>query len=163
MNKVEEKIMAEEKKVETPKVEATKVETPKDDLANFSIEAFERKKAKKLEDETWKRAMKLERVIITCNNKNKTSYQGEIFCAKNAFIPEVKKFVPFGVPTHVPHILMSMIREKQYQTFFKKKVNGVTQTESKLIPEYNIQELPPITSEELNAIRQKQLAEGNQD
>jgi hypothetical protein len=105
--------------------------------------------------------MKLVRCTITCNNKNKTNYVGEIFSVRNAVLPEVKKMVPFGVITHIPSILLNVIKEKKYQMFKVKKLpNGITTKESYLIPEYNIQVHPPITSEELEAIKQKQLAEG---
>lgn len=144
----------------TKQVEPTETNEELERLKNLTFASADKENIEEEEKDVMKRAMKLERVIITCNNKNKTSYTGEIFCARNDFVPEVKKFVPFGVPTHVPHILMSMIREKKYQTFTKKKVNGNTITESMLINEYNIQPLDPITPEELEAIKQKQLAEG---
>lgn len=107
-----------------------------------------------------KEAFKLVRCTITSNNKNKVALRGEIFCARNAKISEIKKFVPFGVPTHVPQILFNIIQEKQYQTFRDEKVNGNTVTRTMLIPEYNIQILPPLTRDELEAIKQKQIAEG---
>ena len=119
-------------------------------------------KAKKESNQTVsKDALKLVRVMITCNNKNKSSYKGEIFSARNAAIEEVKKFVPFGVATHIPEILLNMIKEKEVQMFYKERLaNGNNVTRSRLIPEYNIQILPPITAEEFNAIKRKQLAEG---
>ena len=130
-------------------------------LSKLTFAEVDQNNAKKNANKVHREAMRLVRCIITCNNKNKTSYQGEIFCARNARIPEVKKFIPFGVPTHIPTILLNMIKEKQYQMFRKKKLpNGNVITESYLVPEYNIQELDPITPAEYEAIRQKQLAEG---
>jgi len=132
-------------------------------LRNLTFEEADKRHMESEEKSVWKKAMKLVRVQISCNNPNKTSYQGEIFSARNKFIPEVKKFVPFNVPTHVPQILLNMIKEKQLQTFVTEKLpNGMQTKRSKLVPEYSITVLSPLTSEEFNAIRQKQLAEGNQ-
>ena len=107
-----------------------------------------------------KDALKLVRCQISCNNPNKKSYQGEIFAARNSLVPEVKKFVPFNVPTHVPQILLNVIKEKQLQLFKKEKnAKGVMMTKPYLVAEYNIQELPPLTKEEFEAIKQRQLAD----
>ena len=131
-------------------------------LKHLTFEEADKKHMETEEKAVWKKAMRLVRCQISCNNPNKTSYQGEIFSARNKFIPEVKKFVPFNVPTHVPVILLNMIKEKQLQTFVTEKLpNGMQTKRSKLVPEYNIQVLAPLTPEEFNAIRQKQLAEGN--
>ena len=130
-------------------------------LAAMSFNEAEGKAVKSARAEKQKEAMRLVRCTISCNNKNKSEFSGEIFCARNKILPEVKKFVPFGVPTHVPLILLNMIKEKQYQVFRTKKLpNGQTVKEPSLIPEYNIQELPPLTQQELDAIARKQLAEG---
>ena len=132
-------------------------------LKAMTFEEADRRHIETEEKAVWKKAMKLVRCQISCNNPNKSSYQGEIFSARNKYIPEVKKFIPFNVPTHVPQILLNMIKEKNLQTFVQEKLpNGLQTRRSKLVPEYNIQILSPLTAEEFNAIRQKQLAEGNQ-
>ena len=135
----------------------------KDDswLANLTFAKADAANNKKNENIIRKEALKLTRCIITCNNPNKVSYQGEIFCARNKIVDAVKKFIPFGVKTHVPQILLNMIKEKKLQMFKKEKVNGNMITRTYLIPEYNIQELPPISPEEFESIKRKQLAEGS--
>ena len=164
---------------ETPKDEQPKDSTPTKvenknttnnvkDTSQELIEKFkkltftqaESTAAKLNSEERLKEANKLIRCVITCNNKNKSEYQGEIFSVQNAKIKEVKKFVPFGEITHVPQIMLNMIREKKYQMFKTKRENGISKTTSHLIPEYVVDILPPITREELEAIKQKQLAEG---
>ena len=130
-------------------------------LSKMTFSKVEADKAKEQAKLAEREALKLTRCIINCNNKNKTSLTGEIFCARNAKIAEVKKFIPFGVPTHVPEILLNMIREKKYQMFRKEKLpNGSQITRPFLVPEYTVDVLPPLTSSELEAIKQKQLAEG---
>lgn len=133
---------------------------PKEEKVTFaSLAAIKNAKKK----ETLERdAMKLVRCIITCNNKNKTSYSGEIFEVRNAVIPGMKKFVPFDVPTHIPQIMFNMLKERKCQIFVSKRVDGRDVNVPKEINEFNIEVLPPLTPEELEAIRQKQLAEGKQ-
>lgn len=142
---------------------STKEKTEQEEIERLSHLSFadvDSDKAHKDEATQTHEAMRLIRAIITCNNKNKTAYQGEIFCARNAVLPEVKKFIPFGVPFHIPKILLNVIKEKQYQQYRKEKRNGNVFNKAFLVPEYNIQELPPITRDELEAIKKKQLAEG---
>lgn len=129
-------------------------------LRNLTFTQAESAAAKQNAEERLKEAMKLVRCIVTCNNKNKQEYSGDIFSVQNAKLKEVKKFVPFGEITHIPQILLNMIQEKKYQMFKTKREGGVPKTTSHLINEYNIKILPPITKEELEAIKQKQLAEG---
>lgn len=131
------------------------------DLSKVTFDDLEKSRNKELSDKRTKDATKLVRCMITCNNKNKTSYKGEIFTARNAVVDEIKKFVPFGRPTHVPQILLNVIKEKQYQTFVESTLpNGMKVNKPHLINEYNIQILDPITKDELEAIKRKQLAEG---
>ena len=144
-------------------------ETPVDDsyvdpevarLSGFSFEEADKQKHKKEKDNLYKKAMKLVRVQIACNDPNKREWEGEIFTVRNASLPEVKKYVPFNVPTHVPQILLNMIKEKELQTFVSSKAaNGTVTKKSRLIPMYAIQELPPLTAQELEAIKRKQLVE----
>lgn len=142
----------------TPKKTTRK---PTIDLSRMTFADAEKVTKVKNTAEKTKEAMRLIRCIITSNNKNKTSYQGEIFTARNAFLPEVKKMVPFGVPTHVPKILFNMIKEKLYQQYRSvKHPNGMVTKTSYLTPEYNIQLLDPLTTDEFEAIKKKQLAEG---
>lgn len=141
-------------------VKEDKVTKSKEDKI-ITFESLEKELSEKTGVAQPKEAMRLVRCLITCNNKNKVNYTGEIFSVRNSVLPEVKKFVQFGSPTHIPLIIYNMLKEKQYQMFVEKRLpNGNIVKESKLIPEYNIQILPPITTEELEAIKKKQLAEG---
>ena len=137
------------------------IKDKKMDLSKVTFDELEKSHNKEVSDKRTKDALKLVRCMITCNNKNKTSYKGEIFAARNAVINEVKKFIPFGRPTHVPQILLNVIKEKQYQTFVEETLpNGMKVNKPHLINEYNIQILDPISKDELEAIKRKQLAEG---
>lgn len=135
-----------------------------DALKHLSFAKVEAEKAKEAEDTVVKRALKLIRVSISCNDPNKREWEGEIFCARNAVVSEVKKFVPFNVPTHVPQILLNMIKEKELQSFQQVTLsNGVKTKKSKLVPMYNINYLDPLTPDELDAIKRKQLVERKEE
>lgn len=141
-------------------IKEDKVTKSKEDKI-ITFESLEKELSEKTGAAQPKEAMRLVRCLITCNNKNKVNYTGEIFSVRNSVLPEIKKFVQFGSPTHIPLIIYNMLKEKQYQMFVEKRLpNSNIVKESKLIPEYNIQILPPISAEELEAIKKKQLAEG---
>ena len=129
-------------------------------LKNLTFADASAAKAKQVEKARTRDAMKLIRCTVTCNNKNKSSYQGEIFTAGNAKIHQIEKFVPFGYKTHIPQILYNVIKEKKCQMFKHEKVNGMPVTKTYLINEYNIEIHDPITKKELEAIARKQMAEG---
>ena len=149
-----------ESKNTTNSVKNTSHDALVEKLKKLTFTQAESVSAKLNAEERLREANKLIRCIVTCNNKNKSEYQGEIFSVQNAKIKEIKKFVPFGEITHIPQIVLNMIQEKKYQMFKTKRENGIPKTTPHLIAEYNVQILPPITKEELEAIKQKQLAEG---
>ena len=130
-------------------------------LKKLSFEQVETAQSTSCERVRTKEAMRLVRVQISCNNKAKAAYPGEIFSVRNAMIPEVKKFVQFNAPTHIPRILLNMLKERKCQVYKKiKDKYGNETSQAYLIPEYNIQELPPLSKGELEAIKKKQIAEG---
>ena len=150
---------SEKKPQNTPSVGVSDKELEK--LSQLTFAKLEQGHALLNEHDVLKKATKLVRCIITCNDRTKTALPGEIFSVRNANIPEQKKYIPFNVPTHVPQIILNAIREKNYTHFKKVRLPiGIESTKAEYLPAYNIQILPPLTSEEYNAIRQKQLAEG---
>ena len=129
-------------------------------LANLTFAEIDRKTNEKKARSRIKEANRLVRCIITSNDRNKNSLYGEIFCVRNAKTPDIKKMIVFGHPTHIPVMMLNMIKEKQVQMFKKeKKPDGNIITKTYLVPAYNIQELPPLTRDEFEAIRQRQLAD----
>ena len=128
----------------------------------MTFASLAKKTINKQENSVMRRAMKLIRVRISCNDTNKRNYKGEIFTVQNSVIPSIKKFVPFNVPTHVPQIMYDMIKERQLQIFYEERSStGRKIKKSRLIPEYNVDVLPPLTAKELDAIKQRQLAENS--
>ena len=111
------------------------------------------------------KALQLVRCRITCMDPAKKEYEGEIFCAGNALIGTVKKYVPYETVWHVPRIILNMIKARQYQTFYTEKLpNGLKAKRGKLVRAYAVEELPPLTPKELQELRQRQaMASGTAD
>ena len=92
-------------------------------------------------------------------NPAKKEWEGEIFTVGNAVVGSVKKYVPFNADEgwHVPYIIYEALRERQCQIFVSSKTkNGVTMRQGKMIKEYAIEVLPPLTEEELKDLAQRQ-------
>ena len=106
-------------------------------------------------------AGKLIRIRITCMNPNKKNWEGEIFSVGSAKLGTFKKFVPFDAPDgwHVPNIIYNMIKERKCSVFHTStSPSGAKTRKSKLVPEFSIEILSPLTPEELrNLTRQQAL------
>lgn len=129
---------------------------PKNEGTGISAEA-ETKEQKRLR--LLQEATKLVRIRVTCMNPAKKEWEGEIFTVGNNVVGTIKKYVPFNADEgwHVPHILYEMLKERQCQVFVSSKTkNGVTIRQGKLIKEFAIEVLPPLTEEELKDLAQRQ-------
>ena len=109
-------------------------------------------------------ALKLVRVRITCMNPAKKEWEGEIFTVANNAVGTVKRYVPFNTEDgwHIEHILLEQLRERQCQIFVTEKDSrGNKVRKGKLIREFAIEVLPPLTEEELAELAQRQaMAKG---
>lgn len=106
---------------------------------------------------TMEEATKLVRVIITPMDSSKRDYQGDVFSAGNAVVPTMTKYIPFGVEWHVPQIILNTIKEKVINRFIAKKdERGREYREYQEVRAYSIQELPPLTKEELEELAKSQ-------
>lgn len=106
-------------------------------------------------------ALKLVRIRVACMNPAKQAYEGELFCAGNRYTGMVKKYVPFNVEWHVPQIILNMLQERKCQVFARKKVKTssgvlVDAPQGKLIKEFAIEVLPPLTEAERKELAQRQ-------
>lgn len=106
---------------------------------------------------------KLVRIRLTCMNPMKKEWDGEIITAGNA-LGTYKKFIPYAAEDgwHVPNIIYQVLKERQCQVFYTDKTkNGVSVRRGKLIREFAIEVLDPLTKEELNDLAKVQaLAAG---
>lgn len=111
-----------------------------------------------------KEAEELVRIQVTCMNPNKREWEGEMFTVGNAVIGTHKKYVPFDVEWHVPRVIYNVMKERQCQVFVTKRDDRGRQVrEGKLIREFNIAVLTPLTEKELKELAQRQaMASGTQ-
>lgn len=132
------------------------------DLSSVSFAELEKDTLAERQKEQVKNANKLVHCIVTCLDPQKSKLQGEIFSVRNAQTPEIKKMIPYGVPTHVPQIILNVIKEKKFQMFVRDDRSGMkdVSNKTKLVPAYNITILNPLTKDELEGIKKRQLAEG---
>lgn len=109
-------------------------------------------------------ALKLIRVRITCMNPQKRAWEGEIFTAGNGVIGTVKKYVPFDIEWHVPKIILDQIQARQCQIFQNyRDERGRSIKRGKLIKEFNVEILPPLSEKELAELARRQAMARGQD
>ena len=112
-----------------------------------------------------KEALKLVRVRVTNMNPNKKEWEGEILTVSNAVLGTVKRFVQFNEEWHVEQIILNAMKERQCQIFPKARgPRGEQIVKSKLVNEFNIEILPPLTEKELKDLAQRQaMANGTSE
>ncbi len=106
-------------------------------------------------------AMSLKRVVVTCKDPMKASWEGEIISAGNDIIGEVKKYIPFNIDEgyHVPQIILNVLSSKKCTIFVNKKgKDGKMLKAGKQVKAYNIDYLEPLTPEELTELGRDQSA-----
>ena len=139
------------------------VEAVEDEVAETVTEVKVKKKSK---GELKKEASKLVRIRVTCMNPNKKEWEGEIFTVSNAVVGTFKKYVPFNTEEgyHVPHIIYEQLKERKCQIFQTvRDSRGNKSRKGKLINEFSIEMLPPLTSAELQELARKQAMANSVD
>ena len=100
---------------------------------------------------------KLVRIIAHNNSPLKKEWEGEIITASND-LGTWKKYIQFDVEWHVPKIIYNVLKEKKYSHFYSRKNDqGITIRKVRLLPEYNIELLEPLTNSEVKALAERQL------
>lgn len=106
----------------------------------------------------------LVRVNVGCMNPAKKEWEGEIFTVGNSVIGTHRKFVPFNTEDgyHIPAAILQVMQDRKCQIFVtrKSKNGGPDKREGKLIKEFNIEILPPLSQSELNELARRQAAAG---
>lgn len=97
-------------------------------------------------------------------NPHKREIEGEIFTVGNSMVGMVSKYVPFDTEEgwHVPQIILNAIQERQVMLLVSgKKAHGIESKTKKLVKEFNVEILPPLTQKELDELARRQaLARG---
>lgn len=94
-------------------------------------------------------------------NPAKNEWEGEIFTAGNSVVGSYSKFVPFNTDEgwHVPRIILNQIQQRQCQIFQTvKDSRGNSTRKGKLIKEFAVEILDPLTPEELAELARRQAA-----
>jgi len=105
------------------------------------------------------------RIRIQNMNPTKKDWNGEFISVGSAKLGTFKKFIPFnsGEPYHVPRIIYNEMKAKKCSQFYNVVDPRTRQKtrKSKQINEYVIEELDPLTPQELKELALKQaMAEG---
>lgn len=104
-------------------------------------------------------ANELVRIRVTCMNPMKKEYEGEIFTVSNSVVGTLKKYVPFNADDgwHVPRLIYNQLVQRQCQVFTTVKDNrGNKVRKGKLIKEFAVEVLPPLTPAEIKELAQRQ-------
>lgn len=117
----------------------------------------------KFRDDQAREELKLIRVRIACLNPNKAQLRGEIITVANKYVGTVRKFIPFGEDSdtgyHVPAILLRELRSRKFNSVKTTKGDkGQVVVNQRLVPEFSIEELEPLTQEELDKLAAVQQA-----
>ena len=108
-----------------------------------------------------KEAMKLVRVRVTCMNPYKNELEGDLFTAGNSVVGTVSRYIPFNAEDgwHIEQILYDQLKNRVFQSFYTTKDSrGNKVRKGKLVKEYAIEVLPPLTKEELAELAVRQAA-----
>jgi len=111
-------------------------------------------------------ASKLVRIRVACMNPNKKEYDGEIFTVSNSVVGTYKKYVDYNNEDgwHVPHIIYEHLKERKCQIFYTVKgPRGNKIRKGKMINEFAIEVLTPLTGEQISDLATKQAMANNLD
>jgi len=106
---------------------------------------------------------KLVRIRVTCMNPAKKNWEGEIISVGSAKIGTFKKYVPFNAEQgwHVPQIIYEELKNRKCSVFYTVKGNnGDKVRKAKLVPEFSIELLDPLSPEELKDLAKQQAMAG---
>lgn len=104
-------------------------------------------------------ASELVRVRISCMNPFKKEWEGEIITTGNSVVGTYKKYVPFNTEDgwHIPRIIYNQLLHRECQIFVTTRDSrGNSSRKGKMIKEFAIEVLPPLTPEELAELARRQ-------
>ncbi len=112
-------------------------------------------------------ATKLVRLRVTNLDPKKKDLPGEVITVANDVVGTIRKYVPFGEFTdegyHVPHIIYEMLKERKFlslRTVTNKNNPQQVKVEQRMVPEFALEVLEPLTQEELDKLAASQAAAG---
>lgn len=111
-----------------------------------------------------KEAEQLIRCRISCMNPSKTDIPGEVIRVGNKHIGSIGRFVPFNNEGeyHLEKIIYDAIKDRKYMMIkvSKDPRTGRDVYQQVEMKEFNIEVLPPLTSQEIEELKAAQAAAG---
>ena len=132
-------------------------------------EETELEKTQRIRQEVQAEGMRLIRIRVSNMNPAKADLHGEIISTQNKYLGTVRKYVPFGEGSdegyHVPHCLLQVMQERQFNQVKTRKGRNTGEiiVEERMVREFNIEILPPLTPEELKRLAAMQAAKSGID
>lgn len=106
---------------------------------------------------------RLIRVRIQNLDPKKKDLPGEIITVANEYMGTIKKFVPFGEATdngyHIPYCIYEFLKNRKFLNI--RVSNKGKKIEQAWVREFAIEELPPLTQEDLDKLAAAQTASGS--
>ena len=106
-------------------------------------------------------ATKLVRLRVVNMNPTRRESKGEYFSVSNKMIGTVKRFIPFDVEWHAEHVIYTTIRDRKFRkTLEESDGKGGKTSRNVFIPEFSVEVLPDLTTQELKDLAADQAARG---
>lgn len=143
-----------------------------DKIANMESIKPVSKETRLKENDIRMQQLALVRFRIHVLNPVKQNWNGELITVGNDIIPPITRFIPFNAVDgiwHAERIIVNYLKSRKYQFMQEEgsnagyRKNTVDPSKNKLLPEFAIEELPPLTMEEIEQMKQRQLATGAVD
>ena len=111
-----------------------------------------------------RQASRLVRIRMTCMNPAKKAWPGEMFTVSNSSAGTFKKYIPFNIDNgwHIPQIMLGMLQERKFVEHYTagKDSRGRPIKRHRLIREFAIEEMPPLTASEIEDLKTQQALAG---
>lgn len=109
---------------------------------------------------------RLIRVRISNLNPAKRNWPGEVLVVGNAYMGTIRKYIPYGEATdngyHIPYALYKNIVNRKFNqiTTSRDPRTGANVVRNRMVREFSIEILPPLTQEQLDKLAQDQRNTG---
>lgn len=110
-----------------------------------------------------KESLRLIRCRIANNDPAKNDLQGDFYTVANSIIGKVTKYVPFrgeaAESYHIPYCIYQFLKTKKFVQIIPAKGNNLNDTSrARILPEFTLEVLEPLTQEELKELAKEQAA-----
>ena len=135
-----------------------KIEKAKEPVATKKVVGMNKMEARKgyIKDAT-----KLVRCRVVNMNPTRRESKGEYFSVSNKMVGTVKRFVPFDVEWHVESIIFTTMKDRKFRkTVEESDGKGGKVSRNVFIPEFSVEVLEPLTTQQLKDLAADQSARG---